>query len=179
MKLLLHTCCAPCSVYCIKVLKNKQIEPTIYWYNPNIHPYTEYKARKETLEQYCRDINIESFFEDEYGIREFTKNVVNDLTNRCVYCYNVRLEKTVKFAKENGYTAFSTTLLISPYQNHELIKSICEELSKKYNIDFLYIDFREGFREGQASAREKGLYIQKYCGCIFSEEERFYRNKKK
>ena len=175
MKLLMHTCCAPCSVYCIDRLRKEGIEPTVYWYNPNIHPYKEYEARRDCLKEYTKSINVEAIFEEEYGLREFCKNVIGDLNNRCTnYCYKVRLEKTVIYAKQNGYDTFTTTLFVSPYQKHEEIKRICEELAKKYDINFLYIDFRVGFREGQAKARELGLYIQKYCGCIFSEEMRYY-----
>lgn len=174
MKLLLHTCCAPCSVYCIEKLRSEEIEPTVYWYNPNIHPYMEYKARRDCLKEYTKSINVEAIFHEDYGLDEFCKNVVCDLKNRCInYCYRVRLEETVKYAKENGYDAFSTTLLVSIYQNHDAIKQIAEELAQKYNIEFVYRDFREGFREGQAKARELGLYMQKYCGCIFSEEDRY------
>lgn len=175
MKLLLHTCCAPCSVYCIEKLRSEGIEPTVYWYNPNIHPYMEYKARRDCLKEYTKSINVEAIFHENYGLDEFCKNVVCDLKNRCInYCYRVRLEETVKYAKEKGYDAFSTTLLVSIYQNHDAIKQIAEELAQKYNIEFVYRDFREGFREGQAKARELGLYMQKYCGCIFSEEMRYY-----
>ena len=171
MKLLLHTCCAPCSVYCIKSLRQEGIEPTVYWFNPNIHPYTEYKARRDTLKEYTANIGVQAIFEENYGLREFCKNVVDDLNNRCVkYCYRIRLEQTAKYAKENGYDTFSTTLLISPYQNHEALKKIGEEMAEKYGLEFLYRDFRPGFRQGQAEAREIGLYMQKYCGCIFSEE---------
>jgi len=174
MKLLMHTCCAPCSVYCIESLRNEKIEPTLYWYNPNIHPFTEYKARKETLKEYAKSINVEAIFEESYGLKEFCKNVIDNLENRCSnYCYKVRLEQTVKYAKQNGYDSFTTTLFVSPYQKHEQIKEICEELAKKYNIQFLYRDFRKGFRDGQAKARQLGLYMQKYCGCIFSEEDRY------
>lgn len=98
------------------------------------------------------------------------------LQNRCTnYCYRTRLEKTAQYAKENGYDSFSTTLLVSPYQKHDDIKRIGEELAEKYGLEFHYVDFRAGYREGQAKARELGLYMQKYCGCIFSEEERFCR----
>lgn len=170
MKLLLHTCCAPCSVYCIKSLREEGIEPTVYWFNPNIHPYMEYKARRDTLKEYTKNIGVNAIFEENYGLREFCKNVVNDLENRCSkYCYRIRLEQTAKYAKENGYDTFSTTLLISPYQNHEALKQIGEEMAEKYELTFLYRDFRPGFREGQAEARELGLYMQKYCGCVFSE----------
>ena len=170
MKLLMHTCCAPCSVYCIELLRKEGIEPVSYWYNPNIHPYIEYKTRRDTLIEYSKMENFELIIQEEYGLKEFCKNVVGDLENRCTnYCYIVRLEQTAKYAKENGYDAFTSTLFVSPYQKHEQLKKICENLSKKYDIEFVYRDFREGFREGQNKARELGLYMQKYCGCIFSE----------
>ena len=180
MKLLMHTCCAPCSVYCIETLRKENIEPTLYWYNPNIHPYTEYKARRDTLKGYAKSINIKAIFEENYGLREFCKEVIGNLEERCTnYCYKTRLEQTIKYAKENGYDAFTSTLFVSPYQKHEELRRICEELSKKYDIEFVYRDFRGGFRQGQAKARELGLYMQKYCGCVFSEEERYANQIKK
>lgn len=179
MKLLLHTCCAPCSVYCIEELKKENIDITSFWYNPNIHPYKEYEARLETLKNYDEKIGIPLIIDDYYGLREFCKNVVDKLDNRCGYCYLCRLEKTAKYAKENGFDAFSTTLLISPYQDHELLKKTGDMLSKKYGIEFLYKDFRPGFRYGQNKARELGLYMQKYCGCVFSEENRNFDHIKK
>ena len=179
MKLLLHTCCAPCSVYCIDSLRNEGIEPTVYWFNPNIHPYMEYKARRDCLKEYTKSINVEAIFEENYGLREFCKNTINNLNSRCKdYCYPVRLEQTAKYAKENGFDTISTTLLVSPYQNHEALKEVADFMAKKYGVEFLYRDFRVGFREGQAKARELGLYMQKYCGCIFSEEIRYYNPNK-
>ena len=180
MKLLLHTCCAPCSVYCIDSLRNEGIEPTVYWFNPNIHPYLEYKARRDCLKEYASSINVEAIFEENYGLRDFCKATASDLDNRCKnYCYPVRLEQTAKYAKANGFDSFSTTLLVSPYQNHDLLIEVAEYMAKKYDVDFLYRDFRVGFREGQSKARELGLYMQKYCGCVFSEEERYLRHNKK
>ena len=159
MKLLMHTCCAPCSVYCIDSLRQEGIEPTVYWYNPNIHPYMEYKARRDCLKEYAKSIDVEAIFEEDYGLDEFCKNVICDLQNRCQnYCYRVRLEKTAKYAKENGFDTISTTLLVSPYQKHEVLKMEGEEIAKK---------------DGQTKARELGLYMQKYCGCVFSEEDRY------
>ena len=118
MKLLMHTCCAPCSVYCIDSLRKEGIEPTVYWYNPNIHPYMEYKARRDCLKEYTTSIGVNAIFEENYGLDEFCKNVICDLKNRCVnYCYRVRIEQTAKYAKENGYDTITTTLLVSPYQN--------------------------------------------------------------
>lgn len=174
MKLLMHTCCAPCSVYCIDSLRAENIEPVLFWYNPNIHPYIEYKTRRDCLKDYVSQINVKLILKEEYGLDEFCQNVASDIPNRCVnYCYQKRLSETVRFAAKNGYDAFTTTLLVSPYQKHDEIIKVCEELSRLSGVKFLYRDFRVGFREGQAKARELGLYIQKYCGCIFSEEERY------
>ena len=178
MKLLLHTCCAPCSVYCIDSLREEGIEPTVYWFNPNIHPYMEYKARRDTLKEYTKSIEVKAIFEEIYGLRDFCKNVVGDLNNRCKnYCYPVRLEQTAKYAKENGYTHISTTLLVSPYQNEEAIVEIGKQMAEEYGVEFLYRDFKVGFRQGQAKARELGLYMQKYCGCVFSEQTANYDHK--
>lgn len=174
MKLLLHTCCAPCSVYCIDSLRKENIEPTVYWYNPNIHPYMEYKARRDCLKEYTKSIGINAIFEEDYGLDEFCKNVSNSLNTRCVeYCYPVRLRKTFEYAKQNGFDSVSTTLLYSIYQKHDFIKAYCEKLAKEYGIEFLYRDFRYGFWVGHDKARELGLYMQKYCGCIFSEDDRY------
>ena len=170
----MHTCCAPCSVYCIEKLREEGIEPTVYWYNPNIHPYTEYVARRDCLKEYTNRINVKAIFEDEYGLDGFCKNVVDNLNARCVnYCYPVRLRKTFEYAKANGYDTVTTTLLYSIYQKHDFIKKLMEDLSKEFGIKFLYIDFRKGFWIGHEKAIEQGLYMQKYCGCIFSEEDRY------
>ena len=174
MKLLMHTCCAPCSVYCIDTLRKEGIEPTLYWYNPNIHPYTEYKARRDCLKEYANSINVQAIFEEDYGLDEFCREAVKDLKARCTnYCYPVRLRKTFEYAKENGYDTVTTTLLYSIYQKHDFIKAYMEKLSKEFGIDFLYRDFRVGFWEGHQKAHDIGLYMQKYCGCIFSEEDRY------
>lgn len=173
MKVLLHICCAPCSVKCIEKLRSDNIDILGYWYNPNIHPYMEYKSRRDTLVEYSKSINLDVIYNDYYGLKSFCSNVINTLDNRCGYCYYCRLEETAKKAKELGLEYFSTTLLISPYQNHELLKRAGEEIAKKYGIKFYYDDFRPLFRDGQNKAREIGLYMQKYCGCVFSEEERY------
>ena len=139
MKLLMHTCCAPCSVYCIDSLRNEGIEPTVYWFNPNIHPYMEYKARRDCLKEYTKSINVEAIFEEDYGLDEFCKNVVCDLQNRCQnYCYKVRLEQTAKYAKEHGFDAISTTLLVSPYQKHD-IHTLFQVLLTTLPNEFLYL----------------------------------------
>lgn len=180
MKLLLHTCCAPCSVYCIHSLRKENIEPTVYWFNPNIHPYMEYKTRRDCLKEYTKSINVNAIFKENYGLKDFCKNVISDLDNRCSnYCYRVRLEQTAKYAKENGYDSFSTTLLVSPYQNHDVLRKIGEELAKKYEIKFIYRDFRIGFREGQTKARELRLiYAKVLWMCVFRGGKIFKDTKK-
>ncbi|MGM9661801.1 MAG: epoxyqueuosine reductase QueH [Oscillospiraceae bacterium] len=174
-KLLLHCCCAPCSVYCVDSLRAEGIEPTALWYNPNIHPYQEYAARRDTLMAYAPSIDMELRIIEEYGLRDFVRHVAADIDHRCGYCYAVRMDRAARYAAEHGFAAFSTTLLVSPYQNHEGIAEAAERAAKEYGVSFLYRDFRPGFREGQAKARALGLYMQKYCGCVFSEEDRYQK----
>lgn len=179
MSTLLHICCAPCSIMCIDTLRQEGIEPVGYWFNPNIHPTTEYKKRKNTLVDYAKSINLKLVLEGEYGLRTFINGIYPNFDNRCEFCYRIRLEQTAKYASENGFDNFTTTLFVSPYQNHELMKKVAYETAEKYNVEFLYRDFRTYFKEGQDKAREMELYIQKYCGCIFSEEDRYKKRKKK
>ena len=176
---LLHICCAPCAVRCIETLRDEGIEPTGYWYNPNIHPYTEYRSRKETLIAHAAAIGMALEVNNAYALRPFLRAVYPDFEHRCETCYRLRMEETARFAAEQGFESFSTTLLISPYQNHELLIEAGERAAKEYGVRFLYRDFRPMFREGQQKARDLGLYMQKYCGCIFSEEDRYKKKKKK
>jgi len=179
MDLLLHICCAPCSVACIKQLRGEGIEPTGFWYNPNIHPFTEYRARRNCLREYAQSIGLTLVEEDEYGLDKFVKAVVGDIENRCSYCYAVRLGQAAKYAADHGFDAFCTTLTVSPYQNTPLIFETGEKLARVYGVKFAPYDFSPHYREGQTEAREIGLYMQKYCGCIFSEEDRYCKKKKK
>ncbi len=177
MACLLHICCAPCSIRCIEALRAEGIEPVGYWYNPNIHPYTEYRSRKTTLQEYAQSINLRLIVNDDYGLRSFVRAIYPALEDRCETCYRLRMEETARRAAEEGFSSFSTTLLISPYQNHELLVRVAEEAAAHHGVTFLYRDFRPYFREGQQAARNGNLYMQKYCGCVFSEEERYRRKK--
>lgn len=142
-KILMHACCAPCSVYPTEVLRKEEIEPVFLWYNPNIHLYEEYEARKNCFIKYCNMMNLKYIMIDEYGLDNFCKNVSNDLDNRCEnYCYPKRISKLFEIAKKEGFDTVSTTLLYSIYQKHDFIKSYCEILSKQTGINFLYRDFR-------------------------------------
>jgi tRNA A37 threonylcarbamoyladenosine dehydratase/predicted adenine nucleotide alpha hydrolase (AANH) superfamily ATPase len=178
MRLLFHCCCGPCSIASVESLIAERITPTLFWYNPNIHPLTEYRSRRDALSQFSSDKKLPLITINEYGLDLFLRSVgpETEMPGRCGICYRLRLEKTAAFAAEHGFDAFSTSLLISPYQQHETIQRIGGELAARYGIEFLYRDFRPLFKKGQAAARALGLYMQKYCGCIFSEKERYEKN---
>ena len=132
--------------------------------------------RRDCLKEYTKKVGVALILHEEYGLDDFCRHVASDISNRCVnYCYPKRLGETVRYAVENGFDAFTTTLLVSPYQKHEALRNVCEKLAHESGLEFVYRDFRVGFRDGQAKAREAGLYMQKYCGCIFSEEERYQK----
>jgi len=178
MKLLLHCCCAPCSHACVNSLHSEGIETELLWYNPNIHPYTEYRSRRDCLKEFADNEKLKLEMLDEYGLRFFLGEVFTEIEAtqkkaRCEKCYSLRLEKTALLSAQRGFSTFSTSLLISPYQDHDAIRRIGEEAAAKYKVDFFYRDFRPLFREGQEKARSLKFYMQKYCGCIFSEEERY------
>lgn len=173
----MHTCCAPCSVACVRVLRGEGIEPTAYFNNPNIHPFTEYRARRDALRGYAAKIGMALVEEGEYGLRPFVKAVAGDIEGRCAFCYETRMDAAAKYAADHGYTHFTSTLFISPYQNHELLKQTAQRAAEAYGVAFLYRDFRPHFREGQQEARTLELYMQKYCGCVFSEEDRYVRKR--
>ena len=175
---LMHSCCAPCSLSCIEPLRSEGIEPVAFWYNPNIHPWKEYQARRDCLLEYAPTIGMEVRVQEDYGLRQFVRQVAEDIDHRCTYCYEHRIEGTARYAAEHGFSAFTTTLLASVYQRHDDIAEAAERLGREYGVSFLYRDFRPLFRAGQERARELGFYIQKYCGCVFSEEERYLKKSK-
>ncbi len=174
MKLLLHCCCGPCAIKPYRELKNEFDQVTGFYYNPNIHPFLEYQNRLNAIREYS-SLNSFSLVEADYDYKNFFRRVVNkeDFGIRCEICYRIRLEKTANYAKDNGFDVFTTTLLISPYQNQEKIVSIGEELAKKEGLKFLSRDLRGMFKESQIEAKDQNLYRQKYCGCIYSEKERY------
>ncbi|NLY90665.1 MAG: epoxyqueuosine reductase QueH [Firmicutes bacterium] len=179
MDLLLHTCCGPCATYSTEFLMEQGYAPTMYYYNPNIHPYKEWERRKESLEKFAALKQIPLLLEEEYELSAFLQQTVFHEEERCGLCYRMRLEKTARKAQELGVSVFGTTLLISPYQNRDLLCQVGEELAAKYNLTFCDLDLRPGFRRSQQLAREYELYRQGYCGCIFSERDRYYKPKKK
>ena len=169
---LMHTCCAPCSLSCIDPLRAEGIEPVAFWYNPNIHPWKEYEARRDCLLTYAPTIEMQVIVDEDYGLRTFVEHVASDIDHRCTYCYQHRLEETARYAAEHGYGAFTSTLLASLYQDHDGIKAAAEKYARQYGVEFLYRDFRPNFRAGNQRARELGFYMQKYCGGVCSEQDR-------
>ncbi len=179
MQILTHICCGPCALYPLQWLKENNYDVYGYFYNPNIHPFREFKKRIEALKELC---NIEKFpleIDENYGLTDFLRQVVNKEQNRCSICITNRLEATARMAKERNIPYFTTTLLYSKYQNHLQIKKTCQLLADKYNLDFVYHDFREGWQHGIDQSLKLNLYRQPYCGCIYSEQERYDKKFKK
>ena len=182
MNLLLHMCCGPCSCYPVKVLREQGIEPTGYFFNPNIHPYKEWDMRLKAAEEFAARSEMKIITDKHYMLRDFLRRALaaEQVENgRCRMCYTWRLEETARYAAENGFDAFTSTLFYSIYQQHELMKDTAEHFAKVYGVKFHYEDFRPGWQEGIDMSMEMGLYRQPYCGCIFSEEERYSRELRK
>ncbi len=177
MQILVHVCCAPCFTYPHKRLLEEGHEVTALFYNPNIHPYLEYKNRLESLEKYV-EIKATKVLYKNYDLENYLRGAMA-ADERCKFCYTYRLAEAAKTASQLGFDAFTTTLLISPYQKHDILAKVGEKTADEYGIEFYYEDFREGYRESREIARDLGLYMQKYCGCIFSEKERYFKQNSK
>ncbi|PIE56209.1 MAG: hypothetical protein CSA34_05640 [Desulfobulbus propionicus] len=175
----MHVCCGPCTLYPLKVLRAEGYEVVAYFHNPNIHPYQEFKRRVDTLETVSKQTDLRLEIDRDYGMREFLRQVVPQDRARCGICYRMRLEKTAALAASQGFDAFTSTLLYSKYQNHELLIRQSEELANHARVKFLYRDFRQGWQEGIDRSIEMDLYRQPYCGCIYSEQERYDNRWKK
>jgi predicted adenine nucleotide alpha hydrolase (AANH) superfamily ATPase len=187
VKLFLHSCCGPCTLYPLQALREEGYDVMGYFDNPNIHPYREFMSRLEAYRQMADRVGLPARIDEAYGIEAFMR-AIEGLDEgvyraaspaRCGACYRIRLERTAAACVEEGYDTFCTTLLVSPYQEHDQIREIGESIAAAHGLDFLYRDFRSGFRQGQAMAKEMGLYMQGYCGCVFSEYARYGPKKPK
>ena len=178
MKLLLHICCAPCTVYPYKFLKEQVVSVTGFFFNPNIHPYLEYRKRLDTLRNWAADMSLKCIIRDDYSLEEFLRMVTFREAERCRLCYLMRLEAAAAVAKKGRFEAFTTTLLYSKFQKHVLIREMGEAAAEKYGVSFYYEDFRVGWKEGISLSKEKNLYRQQYCGCIYSERDRYAAKKR-
>jgi predicted adenine nucleotide alpha hydrolase (AANH) superfamily ATPase len=146
-----------------------------FYYRHNIHPYSECLKRQEALESYAQQMDMQLIIQKDYDLEGFIQNVVYREKDRCVYCYHDRLRTTALLAKRGKFDYFTSTLLYSKFQKHNMIKSIAESIAQSTGVPFFYEDFRSGWQEGIEKSKHLGLYRQQYCGCIYSEKERYYK----
>lgn len=173
-KVLLHSCCAICSGYAIKHMRDLGYEPISYFFNPNIYPSAEHDKRLEAHKRLCDALSCELIIED-YAPDLYNEAVVgyeNHLegSERCTRCFELRLLKTVQKAKELEINKYTTTISISPHKNFTVLKKVGESFSKYYDVEFLAIDFKkqDGFLQSNMIAKSLDLYRQNYCGCEMS-----------
>jgi predicted adenine nucleotide alpha hydrolase (AANH) superfamily ATPase len=169
--LLMHICCAPCLCWPHRELAGEGKQFTGLWFNPTIHPFTEYTARLDSVKAYAGQTRLDVVYLDDYPLEQTLEAL---RLERCAACYRIRLERTARYAKDHCFAAFSTTLLYSRHQKHDLIRETGRRAADQYNVEFRYRDFRPGWEQGRELARSLGLYRQKYCGCIFSERDRYF-----
>lgn len=172
-RVLLHVCCAPCATYSVGRLQEQGGQVTAFWYNPNIHPFAEHERRRQSLAKYARETALEVVWEPGYDMVAYFRQVAGHerFGERCALCYQQRLERTALRAAELGMETISTTLLISPYQDQELIRRIGEEVAARHGVSFYFENLRRGYSAHHQLAREHDLYLQDYCGCLYSEWE--------
>lgn len=173
MRVLLHICCAPCSIYPVDTLRREGHELRGFFYNPNIHPLAEFQRRLATLEGYAEQIDLPVIYRTDYPLEEWLRAVVYRENQRCRHCYHTRLSAAARLAKKSGFEAMTSTLLYSKLQRHRLIDEIGRAAAREAGIEWLYRDFRAGWAEGRDKSKELGLYRQQYCGCIYSERDRY------
>ena len=176
MKVLLHTCCAPCCLGPYEDLAGGGHEVTGYFYNPNVHPLIEFRRRLKAMKVLQERLPIPVIYEEAYGLSEFLQAVRwqgADPAQRCADCYRLRLGSAAGVAAERGFDAFTTTLLGSTHQDHGLIARVGRRCADEHGVEFIEADWRARSEEGHRRARQMGLYLQTYCGCVFSEWERF------
>jgi len=173
-RLLLHICCGPCSITVIRALLDAGLDVTGLFYNPNIQPLTEYLRRREGVEQTAERLGIPVIYLDaEYDPAVFPRQTAFREAQRCQACYALRLGRVAAHARENGFDWFSSSLLYSKYQKHELIRQAGEQAALGGPARFYYRDFRDSWQEGITLSKDWKIYRQPYCGCIYSEFERY------
>ena len=175
MKILLHICCANCALYPLQDLQKQGHEIFGFFYNPNIHPYQEYQKRLSALQEIEDQLKIRVIYQNHYDLEGFLRKVVFREQERCRFCYHTRLEATARVAKKGKFDAFTSTLLGSKHQQHDLIKKIGIAAGEENGVDFFYADFRSGWQAGMEMSKKLNIYRQQYCGCIYSEKERFLK----
>ena len=175
MKILLHTCCGPCAIYPVDTLRAAGHDVMAFFYRNNIHPFTECLRRQETLQEYADGIEMKVIVQEGYDLEDFLRKAAFREADRCRICYHDRLRTTALLARRGKFDAFTSTLLYSKFQKHGQIRELAEAVAKETGVRFFYHDFREGWKEGVETSKRLGMYRQQYCGCIYSEKERFFR----
>jgi len=173
MRVLLHTCCGPCAIVPVEDLQGEGHEVALALVNPNIHPYLEFDRRRGAAREVAERLGVEVAYDEGYGLREFLRAVVGHEDERCPICYRLRLDRTARLAREGGFSAFTTTLLVSTQQDHDEIRAAGERAAAEHGVVFLYRDFRPRVMDGVRASKEMGVYRQQYCGCIYSEWDRY------
>jgi predicted adenine nucleotide alpha hydrolase (AANH) superfamily ATPase len=174
MKILLHTCCAPCMTYPLEVLSEHGYEVVPYFYNPNIHPFREYEKRYLAVLDYCRGQGVDLRV-GPYEMEQFLLEVSPRVDSRCELCFRMRLSRAAEQARILGIGEFTSTLLVSPYQDQRLVRAAGEAAAIEHGVIFVFEDMREGYQETVSRSRELGIYRQSYCGCVYSEKERYQK----
>ncbi len=172
-RLLIHGCCAHCAAYTVSHFREVGYEIGVLWYNPNVHPYREYQARFEAIMQLSKVLEFSLTIAGDYDMVEFLRRVSGREEERCRYCFEMRLSRTAEFASRGGFDLFTTTLLISPHQKHDLLREIGERIGREKGVPFLYTDLRKRYSDSRHITKPLELYRQQYCGCIYSEWERY------
>ncbi len=178
MKLLMHICCSNCSIYPLQHLLLQNISIRGFWFNPNIHPYTEYTARLDAVMKLGRLWDLDVEYDDDYALDDYLSAVAGKGADRCAICYQIRLDRTARAAIKMNLDGFTTSLLASPYQKFAIINEAGYTAARRHGIAFHAADFRLGWKTAQGLSRELALYRQKYCGCVYSEMERYAHGRK-
>ncbi len=172
-KVLVHSCCAHCAAYTAQYWREQGYEVTFFWYNPNIHPYMEHQYRMEAMQSLAQEMNLPLIVAEGYDMVDYFRQVVGHEAQRCQYCFKLRLSKTAETAHQMYFSVFTTTLLISPHQKHDLLREIGSELANESGIPFLYADLRKRYSDSRRMTKPLDIYRQQYCGCVYSEWERY------
>ena len=175
MRILLHICCGPCAIYPAARLAEEGFAPSGFFYNPNIHPYQEYAKRLSSAREFAFRTGLSLQVRDGYDLDEFLRRAAGKGAGRCEQCYRLRLDVAAAEARREGFPLVTTSLLYSKYQKHDLIRGVAREMAWEHGVELYYEDFRIGWREGIVESKAMGLYRQQYCGCIYSERDRYER----
>ena len=178
-RVLLHICCGPCGIFPVESLRQEGFEVSGFFFNSNIQPYQEYLKRTDAVKAMSGALSLRMIWKQEYQVKEWLRQAAFREEFRCEICYHSRLTETALYARKGKFDYFSSSIFYSRQQKHELAREVAESVAKEQKLKFLYRDFREGWKKGIERSVEMGLYRQQYCGCVYSEYERYNQADKK